>query len=136
LACTALAQEAYGAALERAEQALALFREMDATVSQTADLTVAALALSAMGRVGEARTNAAAALAILERCGGEGPDYPHRDYWRAAQVLAAAGDQVGAAHALGRAQTLLAAAAERIADPAVRERFLRQVPWNRAIMPA
>ncbi len=134
LACTALAQEAYDVALERAEQALALFREMDATVSQTADLTVAALALSAMGRMDEARTNAAAALAILERCGGEGPDYPHRDYWRAAQVLAAAGDQAGAAHALGRAQTLLAAAAERIADPVIRERFLRQVPWNRAIM--
>jgi hypothetical protein len=74
------------------------------------------------------------ALAILAECEAEGPDAPQRDYFYCYRVLAATGHPEQARQALQAAYDLVAARAEKITDPALRQNFLERVRVNREIV--
>ena len=100
---------------------------MEQPLSTTGVLATLAAAQVALDQHDEALATAKRALSILDACGGQGPDFPHRDYWVCAQVLEALGE-VDAAHtARRRAHELLMARAARISDPAMRHTYLEQI---------
>ena len=72
--------------------------------------------------------------AILDECGGEGPEFPQQDYFFCYQVLQAVGQPAAAHEALGSAHELVTRQAEKIANPALRQSFLERVPINRHII--
>ncbi len=121
-------------ATNRAHEALALRQELDLRLWTTADLTTLAAAYLDAGNVDEALNCARQALTILDECGGEGPEFPHRDYFVCYQVLSAAGENEAANAALESAYNLVATQADKITDPALRQSFLEQVQINRTIM--
>jgi tetratricopeptide (TPR) repeat protein/class 3 adenylate cyclase len=121
-------------ALEQAGTALALRRELDLQVWTTADLATLAGAYSAAGQADRALDCARQALTILDDCGGEGPEYPHRDYFVCYQVLSAAGQAAAARTALGSAYKLVMTQAENIIDSTLRQSFLERVEINRQIV--
>ena len=133
LALTALTAAEYGQALDNAQRSLGILREMNLDVQTTTDLTTIAVASLACGDDSAALAAAQAALAILDECAGDGPDFPHRDYWRSAQVLAALGYTGEAAAAQAAARQILAEKAGKIADPAIRASFLQGVAFHREI---
>jgi class 3 adenylate cyclase/predicted ATPase len=121
-------------AAERAEGALALRRELDMRLNSTDDLaTLAAIHLAADDLI-QALDYTRRALAILDECGGEGPEFPQRGYFICYQVLSAAGRKETAQVALQSAYRLVMARAEKITDPALRRSFLDQVAINREIV--
>ncbi|GIV98024.1 MAG: adenylyl cyclase [Herpetosiphonaceae bacterium] len=121
-------------AIERANAALALRREIDLRLWTTADLSTLAAAYLVLGHLDQALQLAAEALTILNECGGEGPEFPHRDYFICYQVLAAAAKVDEAREVLQSAYTLIQGRAEKIADPALRDSFLMHVPINQQII--
>jgi predicted ATPase/class 3 adenylate cyclase len=121
-------------AIDRADAALAMRREINLVLWTTADLTTLAAAHLAAGDVAQALNYAQQALAILEECGGEGPEFPQRDYYICHQVLSAAGQEDAARAALQSAYDQVLARADRITAPALRQSFLEQVPINREII--
>lgn len=121
---------------ERAEAALALRRELELKVWTTADLAILASAHQALGEAESALGYAHEALALLDECQGEGPEFPHQDYFLCAQVLAAQNQSEAAHSALRSAQATLLKRAEHISDPDLRRAFLERVPMNRAITQA
>ena len=121
------------AAIAQAERALLLFAQLDLPLSCTSvHATLAAARLQRGDRAG-AQTDVEAALTLLDGCGGEGPDYPQRDYWLCSQVLHALGDGDGERHAHRRAFALLHQRADRISDQAMRLSYLTQVTVHAAI---
>ncbi len=120
--------------VERANAALTMRRELDLTLWATADLTTLASAYLARGDTAQALDCARQALSILDGCGGEGPEYPHRDYYVCYQVLSASGQEEAARSALQSAYNLVMARAEKIIDPALRRSFLERVEVNREIV--
>jgi tetratricopeptide (TPR) repeat protein len=123
-------------AIEQAQTALQMQRELDLHLDTSYDLTTLAVAHQTMGDVLQALDYARQALRILDECGGEGPEFPQRDYFLCAQVLAAAGDDAAAREALHAAAALVLARADKILDPALRQSFLERVPINHQIMQA
>jgi tetratricopeptide (TPR) repeat protein len=123
-------------AIEQARTALQMQRELDLHLDTTYDLTTLAVAHQAAGDMAQALDYARQALHILDECGGEGPEFPQRDYFLCAQVLAAAGEDAAAQEALHAAASLVLARAEKILDPALRQSFLERVPINQQIMQA
>jgi tetratricopeptide (TPR) repeat protein len=115
------------AAVEQAQRSLALFFQLDQPLSQTAVYATLAAAQLALGNHSAAELSARAALAILDDCGGEGPDFPQRDYWLCAQTLAALGRTKAARHAEEQALALLLQRAERISNPSLRHSYLTHV---------
>jgi adenylate cyclase len=121
-------------AVERANAALAMRRELGLELYTADDLATLAAAHLGLADAAIAVDYAQQSLHILDECGGEGPEFPHRDYFVCYQVFAAAG-QTDAAHAaLRSAHELVVARADRITDPSWRESFLTHVPANRAII--
>jgi predicted ATPase/class 3 adenylate cyclase len=121
------------AAIAQAERALLLFRQLDLPLSCTSVHATLAAARLQGGDRASARADVEAALALLDECGGEGPDYPQRDYWLCAQVLQALGDHAGENHARQQAVALLHQRAGRISDPTMRQSYLAQVAVHAAI---
>jgi tetratricopeptide (TPR) repeat protein len=121
-------------AVERAKAALILRQELDMRLNTTDDLATLAAAHLADNDVAEALNCAEQALAILEDCGGQGPEFPQRDYYVCYQVLAAAGQIERAGAALQSAYDLVMARADKITDPALRRSFLEKVRVNREIV--
>jgi serine/threonine protein kinase len=80
-----------------------------------------------LGRTAEAVTDAREAFSVLETQGAleEGEALVRLVH---AEALAASGDTGGAAAAITSARAALLARANRLRDPARRERFLRDVP--------
>jgi hypothetical protein len=78
-------------AAERAKTALVLRQELDMRLNATDDLATLAAVYLASGDVAEALVYAQQTLTILEECGGQGPEFPQRDYFICYQVLVAAG---------------------------------------------
>jgi hypothetical protein len=107
---------------------------MDLMLWATADLTTLAQVHWALGDAATALGYAHQTLSVLHECEGQGPEYPHHDYFACYQVLAAAGKEVAAHEALQSAYDLLLAQSERIADRDLRQSFLERVPLNRAIV--
>lgn len=121
-------------AIERAGAALAMRQELDMHLWTTADLTTLATAHLARGEKSKALDYAQQAMAILDECQGEGPECPQQDYFVCYQVLHANGRAETAHQALQSAYQLVMARAEKIADPALRQSFLENVPINRQIV--
>jgi tetratricopeptide (TPR) repeat protein len=115
------------AAASQAEAALALFTELELPLSCTGVYATLALARCRLGDRTGALAAVGASLALLDGCGGEGPDYPQRDYWQCAEALAALGDEAGAARARRQAAALLQQRAARISDGVMRQSYLAQV---------
>lgn len=134
LAIVDLLQGDHDQASAHADEALRLRREHGLGLWGTADLATLAAAALARGEGPAAAALAREALAMLDACGGEGPEAPHRDYFACGQVLAATGDGAGAARAYGEARRLVLLRAEKLVDPELRRSFLEEVPLNRAIM--
>jgi tetratricopeptide (TPR) repeat protein len=120
-------------AIERAGKALSMRREAELWLWTTADLATLAAAHLDAGDLSRAIQYTEKAIAILDECGSEGPEFPQRDYLIGYRVLRAAGQQEQAAAALQCAYDLVVARAAKIATPALRESFLNQVPINREI---
>ena len=95
-------------------------------MSTTVVLATIATAQLGLGELQQAEQVVHDALRILDECGGEGPDYPHRDYWMCSLVLEALGRTDEAIDARRRAGELLVLRAERISDKAMRESFLKK----------
>jgi predicted ATPase/class 3 adenylate cyclase len=121
-------------AFERASAALALRRELGLRELATADLATLAAACQAAGKMAQAMDYAHQALAVLDECGGQGPEYPHQDYFVCYRVLSAAGQEEAASFALQAAYNQVMASAAKIADPALRQSFLERVRVNREIV--
>ncbi|MCL4858666.1 MAG: tetratricopeptide repeat protein [Caldilineaceae bacterium] len=121
-------------AIERATHSLALFRSLSLDLSTPADLATLATASLALHDTEQARRYVAEAIRILDACRGEGPDFPHRDYWTCAQVLERLGEHDKAQAALHSAHRLLMGQANKIADAAMRRTFLENIWYNRAII--
>ena len=136
LALTSLRAGDCRAAAEQARRSLALFDQLEQPLSSTAVYATLAAAQLSLGEFGAAEAAARAALAILDECGGEGPDFPHRDYWLCAQTLAVLGDVTAARHAEQQAVALLLQRAERISNAALRRSYLTQVAVHAEIIAA
>ncbi len=114
--------------------ALSIRRDLDLRVWATADLTTLASACLDLGDMAKALDYAHQALAILDECGGQGPEYPQRDYFVCYQVLAADGQVEASRAALASAYRLIMTQAGKINDPALRQSFLKKVEINRQIV--
>ncbi len=123
-------------ALLYAEKALTLRRELDLQLWTTADLIILAKVYLATGNEAQALDYAQRALTILDECGGEGPEFPQRDYFACYQVFRASKQEALAYRALESAYKLIAIRAGGINDPALRQSFLEQVPAHRDIVQA
>jgi tetratricopeptide (TPR) repeat protein len=134
LALTSLRAAAYEHAIDQAQTSLAQFRALELEVSTTADLGTLGAAHLALGNRHLALAYIQEALALLDAYGGDGPDYPQRDYWVCAQILQALDEPTLAQQARTAAYRLLRAAADKIADVEMRESFLQNIPHNRAIL--
>jgi class 3 adenylate cyclase/tetratricopeptide (TPR) repeat protein len=121
-------------AVQRAAETLALRQELDMRLNMADDLATLAASHLASSDTPQALDYARQALAILEECGGEGPEFPQRDYFICYQVLAAAGQTERAQAALQSANDLVMARADKIADPALRQSFLERVQINHEIV--
>jgi tetratricopeptide (TPR) repeat protein len=121
-------------AIEKADAALGIRQQADWRLLTCDDLATLAAAYLALNDLPKALDYAQRALAILEECGGEGPEFPQRDYYICYQVLQAVGEMDGARNSLRSAYRLVMAGAEKIADPTLRQSFLENVPINRRIL--
>ena len=123
-------------AIERSQQALALFTALKIQAALTTELCTLAEAYLQLQQPTEAAIYINQAFQLLNELGGEGPDYPQRDYlvcYRIFKHLA----QFEAAHlALAKADFLRQQKAQQISDPAMRTSFLENVAFNRQIQEA
>ena len=124
----------YAAAVDDATASLYILRDLSLEVSTTANLSLLAVAYLALGDSLRARESVSAALALLASCGGEGPDFPHRDYLYCYRVLMTLGEIEEASRALEQAYELLHKQANRISDPRMRHSFLHSVGTNAEIL--
>ncbi|RIK44620.1 MAG: hypothetical protein DCC55_01775 [Chloroflexi bacterium] len=136
LALVSLSTANYSDAIERALASLAKFRACDLELSTTAVLATLAITHLALGDERMARTYAHQAVALLDACGGDGPDYPQRDYWVCHQVFQTLREPALAQHALQAARRLLMTNADKITDPHMRESFLHNISHNHTILTA
>lgn len=120
-------------AADAAHGALALWAEMELPLATTGDHAVLAAAALAQGDAAAAAAHADAALVLLDGCAGQGPDYPQRDYWMCAAVLAALNRPADADRARATARALLHAQAAKISDDDLRRSYLENVWYNREI---
>jgi class 3 adenylate cyclase/tetratricopeptide (TPR) repeat protein len=121
-------------AVEQGQIALAMRQEMNMVLATADDLATIAAAYLAADEPEQAQSYIRQALAILDQCGGTGPEFPQRGYFVGYQVLARAGHTGEAQAALQAAYNLVLSRANKITDPALRQSFLERVPMNRAIV--
>jgi tetratricopeptide (TPR) repeat protein len=102
-------------------------------VYQLSAWTLLSQVLLARGRATEAREVASLGVRGLERCGGEGGRAVAL-HLALAEACLAEGDTQAGEEALRRASRCLLSRAEDISDPALRERFLHEVPENARVL--
>jgi predicted ATPase/class 3 adenylate cyclase len=133
LATISLATGRHAEAIARAQASSEKFLALELSVSTTADHVTLAQAHLELGEGRAALRHVQIALNILEECGGVGPDFPQRDYWLCHRVLRDLGDGPRAERALARAHAILREQAQKISDAAMRQSYLENVWFNRAI---
>jgi predicted ATPase/class 3 adenylate cyclase len=121
-------------AISYASTALQLRHKLDVRPNEADDLAILALAHLRSGAIDSALNYAQQALAVLDECEGEGPEFPQRNYFLCSQVFAAVGDAATAQRALQAAYRLIITRAEKITDPELRRSFLERVAINRQIV--
>lgn len=136
LARTALQAGQMEQAINHAKEALGIRNDIGLQVLTTADFATLAVAHQETGNQTAAVDYARSAFDILEDCGGEGPEFPHHDYYLCYLVFSAAGEEETARAALESAHRLVLAQADTITDQAIRRSFLEQVRFNREIVQA
>jgi tetratricopeptide (TPR) repeat protein len=122
----------FNQAISRANVALAERREEQRLLTAD-DLATLAAAHLACSNQDQAQNCARQALTILDECGGQGPEFPLRDYFLCYQVLSATGQEEEASAALAAVYNLVMARAEKITDSVLRQSFLEKVRVNREI---
>ena len=133
LALLSLAYQSFPLVAADALAARDIFSEIGTPFSATVDLATVSLAALAQNNSELALKYANAAFSLLNECGGEGPDFPHRDYWMCARVFQFLGQQRDAEVAQAAACRLLQDKAARISDLRMRTSFLENVSFNREI---
>ncbi len=123
-------------AIEQANAALTLQREIDLPKLMVDNVATLAAAHFSLRNMSEALDYAQQALALLDESGGEGPEFPHRDYFICYQVLSAAAREQAARTALQSAYELVMRQAGKITDSVIRQSFLERAPMNREIAQA
>jgi predicted ATPase/class 3 adenylate cyclase len=136
LALVSLQQHDFSQAIHFAGAALAQFTTLGLSLSATSNLAALAQAYVATGQVDAAQQAAEEALAILDQADGEGIDFPQRDYWMCYEVLMHLGQDALAEEVLTAAHRLLMRQAAQIDNPQMRQSYLTNVPYNRAIVAA
>jgi tetratricopeptide (TPR) repeat protein len=136
LAVVYLGMHALQDAITHAQTALALRRGLDLRLDTTYNLTTLAQAYMLDGDMESAVKYAHDALHILGECGGEGPEFPQRDYFLCAQVLDTSGDREASRQAMQAAYDLVMERATKITDPVLRQSFLERVAINRQVVQA
>ncbi|CAN5755859.1 adenylate/guanylate cyclase domain-containing protein [soil metagenome] len=134
LAMVSIRAKRFAEAIERANRSLQKFTTLDLLLSTTTNLTTLATAHLALGDQSQALGYVHDALKILDECHGEGPDFPHRDYWACFQILQTTGEAALAQHALQAANDLVMVQAEKISDPAMRRSYLENISYNMEIV--
>ncbi|MCX6043695.1 MAG: tetratricopeptide repeat protein [Chloroflexi bacterium] len=134
LAMVSMRAKRFDEAIQRANDSLKKFTTLDLVLSTTTNLTTLAAAHLALGDQAQALDYAHQALNILDECHGEGPDFPHRDYWTCFEVLQTMGETVRAQQALQAAHHLLMAQAGKISDAAMRQSYLENIAYNLEIV--
>lgn len=128
LGLTLLALGDAAAALDHARNAITTLEELGLRVMTPADRATAAQAALLLNERDSALAYAREAIAILDGCRGEGPDFPHREYRRCGEVLAACDLPEEAAAAFAQARRLLDVRAAAISDPVLRATFFAHSP--------
>ena len=123
----------YLRAIDAAQKAQILYAEIGTPYSATTDFTTLAYSALALGHFQDAEAHADQAIEMLIECKGEGPDFPHRDYWYCAQVFQSVNRPGDAANAQAMARRILQEKAEKISDPSLRGSFLENVSFNQEI---
>ncbi len=121
-------------AIYSARRAIALFHELGVEPALTTELCTLAQGHLQLKDYVQATDYAKQAFELLEELGGEGPDYPHRDYFTCYQVFGALDHTDIAQIALTKAYRILQEKSMKISDPAMRSSFLKNVAFNRQIM--
>jgi len=132
LALTSLRAGRYRDAQQQAQKALAKFEELEQVLATTSVLATLATAQLHLGDDAALDTTRRL-LHILDECGGEGPDFPQRDYWMGAAVLDELGHREEASPARRAAYQLLMARAARISDATMRSSYLENITIHREI---
>lgn len=135
-----LEQGEWQAARDALNAAVALRTELEKNTPTLVD-NLAMLARVALGEGNSSQAWAFAsdALSRMRESGAEGVEYPARAYldcYRALSGLQTAEAVALAAQALQEARSLLHERAGRIADPALRASYLKNVPFNRELLAA
>ncbi|MBW7883237.1 MAG: tetratricopeptide repeat protein [Caldilineaceae bacterium] len=120
-------------AATHAADSLALFTMLEEPMSTTSVLATLATAQWLSDEARDAARSVQRCLEILDGCGGQGPDFPQRDYFMCGQVLDALGEPDTARHAYMCAHQLLNERAERISDGSMRRSYLENVALHREI---
>jgi len=121
-------------AIRQATQASEIHQSLGQQAYLVDDLaTLADIALGS-GELSRALDFTHRAQALLEELGGDGPEFPHRDYFILYQVLSAAGQAEPARAALQSAVDQMMARADKISAADMRRSFLENVPLNRQIV--
>jgi adenylate cyclase len=124
------------AAAEQAQQSLALFTQLEQPLSATVAHATLAAAQLALGHHQAAELSVRTAIEILDECGGEGPDFPQRDYWLCSKTLASLGYTQDARRAAEQAAGILLQRAERISNELLRTSYLTRVTMHAEITAA
>lgn len=133
LALTNIQQKNFSQAIQQANQSLEKFQTLGVELSITSNMALLATAYLALEENGKALHYANETIGILDRCDGEGPDYPQRDYFTCFLVYQKIGENNRAIHALSEAKRLLEKQATQISDPVMRHCFLENIPYHRSI---
>lgn len=134
LGTVSLQMENVDEAVVQASKALQLRQELDMKLNMADDLATLAVAYLVSGAAEKALNYVEQAWFILDECGGEGPEFPQRDYFVCYQVFAAAEQQALAQIALQSAYALVITKANKIIDNDLRQSFLERVLINRVIV--
>lgn len=123
-------------AVHQATHAYALFEELGIRSALTTELCTLAQAHWQLKQFEQAEQRSQQACQLLDELGGEGPDYPHRDYFTCYTVFHELGHDEAAQSALRKAYVILQQKALKISDPTMRTSFLQNVSFNRHILAA
>jgi len=124
------------AAIGNARQAAAIFTDLGVKPALTTEWCTLAQCYRLLGDDEQAIKYTQRAFDLLEELGGEGPDYPHRDYLTCYQIFDQLGRSELAIIALNKAYRILSEKATKISDLGTQSSFLANVAFNRQIVEA